>query len=227
MGNNKSTFPHSIEGSGEGDNDSNRHYGKHASFRAEHSDDSYGPGSKRRNAEHTFSSSRDYERFMALQDAQHKASRTEDNNNYDSQANGPSKTSDESPGFFRNPSEVLSPRRKQRPKPEPLQIPDHVSTNFRPGSPKNRSRPCTPPIYTPPPMLSPHSIFSHIARPLTPRSSGIPQLPMTPSRLLLSSRSCRSELHVCLNCEILEYIVNDSCYLQLIAIIVRYYDRNW
>ena len=184
------------ESSEELDSDNARHYGKYNLYQAAHKEDSLGPAAKRAHADQNFTSSRidrrEYEQMLALQDAQLKV-RIEDNNNYENQANGPSKTSGDSSGVFRNPSEILSPRRKQKPKPEPLKIPDHVSTSFQPGSPKNRSRPCTPPIYTPPPMLSPHSIFSHIARPITPRSSGIPQLPMTPSRLLLSSRSCRSE----------------------------------
>lgn len=97
-------------------------------------------------------------------------------------------------GIFRNPAAIVTPQRKRRP--EPLKIPPSASTAYfsnHPGSPTNRNRPCSPP-YTPPPMLSPHSVFSHVnaAGNLTPRS-GLPQLPMTPSRLLLSSRSCRSE----------------------------------
>lgn len=197
MGNNKSVYSHGqSESSGDPDNESVKHYGKHPFYRSEHKEDGLGVATRRPHTDHSFSSSRmdrrEYEQMLAMQDNPRKV-RTEDNNNYENQTHGRTKTSDDSSGVFRNPSEILSPRRKQKPKPEPLKIPDHVSTSFRPGSPKNRSRPCTPPIYTPPPMLSPHSAFSHIARPLTPRSSGIPQLPMTPSRLLLSSRSCRSE----------------------------------
>ena len=97
-------------------------------------------------------------------------------------------------GIFRNPAAIVTPQRKRRP--EPLKIPPSASTAYfsnHPGSPTNRNKPCSPP-YTPPPMLSPRSVFSHVnaAGNLTPRS-GLPQLPMTPSRLLLSSRSCRSE----------------------------------
>ena len=104
------------------------------------------------------------------------------------------KTSD---GFFRNPAEILPRRMKQRPRPEPLTIPASVSTAYhsnRPGSPHALGRPASPP-YTPPPMLSPRSIFSHVtmAGNLTPRSGGPPQLPMTPNRLLLGNRSCRCE----------------------------------
>lgn len=110
-----------------------------------------------------------------------------------------------SDGFFRNPAEIMSPRRIKRPRPEPLTIPASVSTAFhtnRSGSPHTHSRPTTPP-YTPPPMLSPRSIFSHLsaAGNLTPRSGGPPQLPMTPSRLLLSSRSCRSKYAMKLICK--------------------------
>jgi len=92
-------------------------------------------------------------------------------------------------GIFRNPSEIVTPRAKQRRKPEPLKIPASVSTAYQ----SNHPVPGSPP-YTPPPMLSPRSFYSHVtaAGSLTPRS-GIPQLPMTPSRLLLSSRSCRSK----------------------------------
>ena len=100
-------------------------------------------------------------------------------------------------GLFRNPAEIVTPRRKQRPRPEPLTIPPSASTNYhsnRPVSPINRSRPCSPP-YTPPPMLSPRSIY-HVNSlgNLTPRLSASLQLPMTPSRLqLLSSHSHRSK----------------------------------
>ncbi|XP_031550999.1 uncharacterized protein LOC116288367 [Actinia tenebrosa] len=98
-------------------------------------------------------------------------------------------------GIFRNPAAIVTPQRKRRP--EPLKIPPSASTAYfsnHPGSPTNRNRPCSPP-YTPPPMLSPRSVFSHVnaAGNLTPRSM-LPQLPMTPSRLLLSSRSCRSSI---------------------------------
>lgn len=97
---------------------------------------------------------------------------------------------------FRNPAEVVTPRRKQRPRPEPLTIPPSASTKYhcnRPVSPMNRSRPCSPP-YTPPPMLSPRSIY-HVNSlgNVTPRLSASYQTPMTPSRLqLLSSHSHRS-----------------------------------
>lgn len=121
----------------------------------------------------------------------HAQMKLEDNNN--AQEKG-----DE--GLFRNPAEI--PRRKQRPRPEPLTIPPSASTNYysnRPGSPINRSRPCSPP-YTPPPMLSPRSIY-HVNSlgNLTPRLSASIQPPMTPSRLqLLSSHSHRSKY--CLHC---------------------------
>lgn len=92
-------------------------------------------------------------------------------------------------GVFRNPSEIVTPRQKQRRRPEPIKIPASVSTAYQ----NNHPVPGSPP-YTPPPMLSPRSFYSHVnaAGSLTPRS-GLPQLPMTPSRLLLSSRSCRSK----------------------------------
>ena len=101
---------------------------------------------------------------------------------------------------FRNPGEIVTPRRKQRPRPEPLTIPPSVSTTYqaiRPGSPLSRSRPCSPP-YTPPPMLSPRSIY-HVSTTgnLTPRLAGSMQLPMTPSRLLLSSHSHRGKCAHC------------------------------
>lgn len=91
-------------------------------------------------------------------------------------------------GIFRNPAEIVTPRQKQRRRPEPLKIPASVSTSYQSSHPV----PGSPP-YTPPPMLSPRSFYSHVSATgsLTPRSS-LPQLPMTPSRLLLSSRS-RSE----------------------------------
>ena len=109
-------------------------------------------------------------------------------------------------GIFRNPAEAVIPRRKQRPRPEPLTIPPSASTNYhgnRPGSPINRSRPCSPP-YTPPPMLSPRSIY-HVNSlgNITPRLSASYQPPMTPGRIqLLSSHSHRSKscLQFCLLC---------------------------
>ncbi|KAK3714417.1 hypothetical protein QZH41_020650 [Actinostola sp. cb2023] len=98
----------------------------------------------------------------------------------------PSDSTGRDDGVFRNPGEIVTPRRKQRPKPEPLKIPASVSTAFHTSHPV----PGSPP-YTPPPMLSPRSFYSHVnaAGNLTPRST---QLPMTPSRLLLSSRSRNS-----------------------------------
>lgn len=116
----------------------------------------------------------------------HTQNKLEDNNNAQEKGDD---------GLFRNPAEI--PRRKQRPRPEPLTIPPSASTNYysnRPGSPLNRSRPCSPP-YTPPPMLSPHSIY-HVNSlgNLTPRLSASYQPPMTPGRLqLLSSHSHRSK----------------------------------
>ncbi|XP_001638811.3 uncharacterized protein LOC5518889 [Nematostella vectensis] len=100
--------------------------------------------------------------------------------------------SDKDNSVFRNPSDIVSPRRK-RPRPEPLKIPPSVSTAYNsPASPHGRNRTCSPP-YTPPPMLSPRSIFSHVnaAGNLTPRS-GVPPMPMTPSRLMLSARRLSS-----------------------------------
>lgn len=104
----------------------------------------------------------------------------EDNNNAQDKGNQ---------AVFRNPAEIVTPRRKQRPRPEPLTIPPSASTTYfpnRPGSPMNRSQPCSPP-YTPPPMLSPRSIY-HVPSlgNLTPRLSASLQHPLTPSRLLLS-----------------------------------------
>ena len=123
----------------------------------------------------------------------HAQNKLEDNNN--AQEKG-----DEV--VFRNPAEIVTSRRKQRPRPEPLTIPPSASTNYysnRPVSPVNRSRPCSPP-YTPPPMLSPRSIYhKNSLGNLTPRLSASYQLPMTPSRIqLLSSHSHRSKLCLCL-----------------------------
>ena len=117
--------------------------------------------------------------------ALHGQIKLEDNNNSQEKARE---------GLFRNPAEIVTPRRKQRPRPEPLTIPPSASTTYylnRPNSPMSRSRPCSPP-YTPPPMLSPRSIYS-IGN-ITPRLGPSIQVPTTPSRLqLLSSHSHKSK----------------------------------
>lgn len=118
----------------------------------------------------------------------HTLVKLEDNNNDQEKGEEP---------VFRNPAEVVvTQRRKQRPRPEPLTIPPSASTKYhcnRPVSPVNRNRPCSPP-YTPPPMLSPRSIY-HVNSlgNVTPRLSASYTAPMTPSRIqLLSSHSHRS-----------------------------------
>ena len=122
----------------------------------------------------------------------HTQVKLEDNNNDQGKGEEP---------VFRNPAEVVvTPRRKQRPRPEPLTIPPCASTKYqcnRPVSPVNRNRPCSPP-YTPPPMLSPRSIY-HVNSlgNVTPRLSASYPAPMTPSRIqLLSSHSHRSKSHL-------------------------------
>jgi hypothetical protein len=75
---------------------------------------------------------------------------------------------------FKNPPST--PPRKHRPRPEPIKI-----------SCSNLHGPLSPPIYTPPPMLSPHSIFH------TPR---LGNTPITPGRFFLSgNRSRKSKFH--------------------------------
>lgn len=76
---------------------------------------------------------------------------------------------------FKNPP--VTPPRKPRPRPEPINLP---CSNLQ------FSAPLSPPIYTPPPMLSPHSIFH------TPRLSGTP---ISAGRFFLSgNRSRKSKL---------------------------------
>ena len=89
---------------------------------------------------------------------------------------------------------AVSPRRKQRPHPGPIIIPASVnnkvthsvtfsSSTVKPASPVKMGY-HNPPIYTPPPMLSPRSIFFTGTTCGTPRSA----IPLTPGRLLLSAR---------------------------------------
>eukprot|EP00795_Rhopilema_esculentum_P003206 gene3206-1521_t len=91
-------------------------------------------------------------------------------------------------------SPAVSPRRKQKPHPGPIIIPASVnnkvthSVTFT-GSTTRAVSPVrmeyhNAPIYTPPPMLSPRSIFFTGTTCATPRSAA----PLTPGRLLLSSR---------------------------------------
>lgn len=89
---------------------------------------------------------------------------------------------------------AVSPRRKQRPHPGPIIIPASVnnkvthSVTFSNSTVKQVSPVKmgyhNPPIYTPPPMLSPRSIFFTGTTCATPRSA----IPLTPGRLLLSAR---------------------------------------
>ena len=89
---------------------------------------------------------------------------------------------------------AVSPRRKHRPHPGPIIIPASVNnkvthsvtfsnSSVKPVSPVRMGYP-NPPIYTPPPMLSPRSIFFTGTSITTPRSA----IPLTPGRLLLSAR---------------------------------------
>ena len=91
-------------------------------------------------------------------------------------------------------SPSVSPRRK-KPHPGPIIIPASVNNKVthsvtfsgsttRPLSPPVRRDYHNAPIYTPPPMLSPRSIFFTGAACGTPRSA----IPLTPGRLLLSGR---------------------------------------
>lgn len=188
MGNNKSLYGHAMtpenDGTTAGDIDSNHveTLSRGTEFRSGKLDDNNEPAEKRqRMSEVGIGERRD------INGPSHVHVKLEDNNN--AQDKG-----DEE--IFRNPAQIVTPRRKQRPRPEPLTIPPSASTTYlhnRPVSPMNRSRPCSPP-YTPPPMLSPRSIY-HVSSlgNLTPRLSASLQLPMTPSRLLLSSHSHRSK----------------------------------
>ena len=87
------------------------------------------------------------------------------------------KSEQPSNNVFKNPP--CTPPRKQRPRPAPINI-------------SELQYPLSPPIYTPPPMLSPHSIFH------TPR---LGSTPITPGRFFLSgNRSRKSKcclLHAC------------------------------
>ena len=95
---------------------------------------------------------------------------------------------------------AVSPRRKSRPHPGPIIIPASVNnkvthsvtfsySSVKPASPVKMGYP-HPPIYTPPPMLSPRSIFFTGTSTGTPRSAA----PLTPGRLLLSARRSSSTL---------------------------------
>ena len=91
-------------------------------------------------------------------------------------------------------SPAVSPRRKPRPHPGPIIIPASVNNKVTHSVTFSGSttRPVSPikmdfhkaPIYTPPPMLSPRSIFFTGTSCGTPRSA----VPLTPGRLLLSAR---------------------------------------
>ena len=97
------------------------------------------------------------------------------------------KSENPSNNVFKNPP--CTPPRKPRPRPEPINI---SCSNFH-GQ-------LSPPIYTPPPMLSPHSIFH------TPR---IGTTPITPGRFFLSgSRSRKSKSHFTCACSNRQQIKN-------------------
>lgn len=181
MGNSKSLYGHAMtpesNGSAASDNDLNHveTLSRGTEFRNSKNDDGQPAEKRQRLSDVGIGERRD------INVLPHAHVKLEDNNNAQDKA-------DEA--VFRNPAEIVTPRRKQRPRPEPLTIPPSVSTTYfpnRPGSPVNRSQPCSPP-YTPPPMLSPRSIY-HVPSlgNLTPRLSASLQLPMTPSRLLLSN----------------------------------------
>ena len=187
MGNGKSLYSHSMtsesNGTTAGDHDSNHveTLSRGTEFRSGKLDDSEPVEKRQRMSEASTGDRRD------INGPSHGHVKLEDNNN--AQVKGDD-------GLFRNPAQIVTPRQKKRPRPEPLTIPPSASTTYypnRPGSPVNRSRPCSPP-YTPPPMLSPRSIY-HVNSlgNITPRLSTSLQLPMTPSRLLLSSHSHRSK----------------------------------
>lgn len=106
----------------------------------------------------------------------------------------PSSTENKHEDLFRNlPS---TPPRKSRPKPEPIHIPRSALS----------CSPLSPPIYTPPPMLSPRSIY-HIN---TPRCGGA--TPLTPSRFFLGNRSRKSTFN-CIGCLIFTFTVFCGCSL--------------
>lgn len=181
MGNGKSLYSHAMtpesNGTAEGDHDSNHveTLTRGTEFRSGKLDDSEPVEKRQRMSEGSPVDRRD------INGPSHTHVKLEDNNNAQDKGDD---------GLFRNPAQIVTPRRKQRPRPEPLTIPPSASTTYfpnRPGSPVNRSRPCSPP-YTPPPMLSPRSIY-HVNSlgNITPRLSASLQLPMTPGRLLLSS----------------------------------------
>lgn len=86
----------------------------------------------------------------------------------------PSSNESFSEDVFRNPPST--PPRKCRPKPDPIHIPCSTLSGH----------PMSPPIYTPPPMLSPRSIFN-----ITPRCGGT--TPLTPGRFFLGNRSRKSK----------------------------------
>jgi len=104
------------------------------------------------------------------------------------------------PGNSSTDQSAVSPRRKNRPHPGPIIIPASVNnkvthsvtfsySSVKPASPVKMGYP-HPPIYTPPPMLSPRSIFFTGTSTGTPRSA----VPLTPGRLLLSARRSSSTL---------------------------------
>lgn len=186
MGNSKSLYHHDISPESNGtvasavDSNHVEALSRGTEFRSGKLDNNEPPEKRQRMSEVNSGERRD------INGQSHGHVKLEDNNNAQDKGDR---------GIFRNPAEIVTPRRK-RPRPEPLNIPPSASTTYfhnRPGSPVNRSRPCSPP-YTPPPMLSPRSIY-HVNSlgNLTPRLSASIQLPMTPSRLLLSSHSHRSK----------------------------------